>query len=185
MKFTIPKKFFSDSDKKAFCNCKVCNIDLSDGKTMYTIEKAFKRTPEGEDVTLFEIAICMPCAEKQAQKMSETSKAFLQRTLMNEDFMQTRHKKWETGWEFDWDQHCFFSNNVIKNHEEYHIVGHFIGNTILPYQTPFVIGQEMLEYVQENLSHETKKEMDDFGGKFLGPDPQIARLLEDGKFVLL
>ena len=185
MKFKIPKIFHSDSDKKAFKNCKVCQEDLSDGKTMYTIEKAFKKTCEGDDLTLFEIAICMPCAEKQAEKMSKESKAFLQKTMMNENFMKNRQKLWDDGWETSWDKKCIFSGNEMKENEEYHIVGHFQGDTIIPQQSPFVIGPEMIEYVQENLSPETKQEMDNFGGQFLGPDPKIAQLLEEGKFILV
>jgi hypothetical protein len=185
MKFKIPKIFHSDSDKKAFKHCKVCQIDLSDGKTMYTIEKAYKKTSEGEDLTLFEIAICMPCAERQAEKMSNESKAFLQKTMMNEDFMKNRQKLWDQGWEYEWDKRCIFSGEKLKENEEYHVVGHFQGSSVIPYQSPFVIGEKMIEYVQENLSPETKQEMDDFGGKFLGPDPKIAQLLEEGKFLLV
>lgn len=185
MKFKIPKIFHSDSEKKAFTRCKVCQINLTDGKTVYTIEKAFKKTEEVEDLTLFEIAICLPCAEKQAEKMSPTSKSFLQTTMMNENFMKNRQKLWDNGWEYEWDKTCIFSGDQLEENEEYHVVGHFQGNTVIPYQSPFVIGYKMIEYLQENLSPETKEEMENFGGQFLGPDPKIAQLLEDGKFILV
>jgi hypothetical protein len=185
MKFKIPQAFHSDSDSKAFQNCKVCQIDLTDGKTMYTVEKALKKTSEGEDLTIFELAICMPCAEKQAEKMSKASRAFLQKAMMNENFIKTRQKLWDDGWKDKWNKTCIFSGDELSENEEYHVIGHFQGDSVIPYQSPFVIGEKMIEYVQENLSPETKQEMDNFGGQFLGPDPKIAKLLEDGKFILV
>lgn len=184
MNFKIPKLFFSDSDKKPFRKCKVCEIELSDGKVPYSIEKAYKRTPEGEDITLFEIAICMPCAEKQSQKMSQESQQFLQKVMMNNDFMKRRMNLWKN-WEEDWNKKCLFSEKTPNINDEYHVVGHFRGNKVIEQQSPFLIGPEMIEHIQENLSAETKEEMDDFGRTFLGPDPTIAKLLEEGKFVMV
>ena len=71
MSTRMPEDFYSDGDDKPFLNCKVCERELNGSGVPYTIEKAYKRTQEGEDVTLFEVAICIPCAEKQAQKMSK------------------------------------------------------------------------------------------------------------------
>ena len=184
MSFEIPTHFFSDADQKPFRSCKVCDINLSDGKVPYSIEKAFKKTPEGEDVTIFEIAICMNCAEKQAQKMSQASRSFLQKAMMNEDFIKKRSEMWE-GWNSKWNKKCIFSDKSPEVNDEYHIVGHFQGDKVIPHQSPFVIGPEMIAYIQENLSAETKEEMDNFGRTFLGPDPTIAKLLEDGKFVMV
>ena len=181
----IPLAFHSDSEAQPFKSCKVCDLDLTDGRTPYSIEKALKRTSEGEDLTLFELAICMNCAEKQAQKMSKESKEFIEKTMMTESFMTKRQEIWENDWNKNWNRSCIFSNQAVKINEEYHIVGHFIGNRVLPNQTPFLIGKEMIDYVQENLSEETKGEMDDFGRQFLGPDPRIAALLEDYQLVFL
>ena len=43
----------------------------------------------------------------------------------------------------------------------------------------------MIEHIQENLSLETKEEMDNFGRQFLGPDPSLKALLEDYQFVMV
>lgn len=185
MNNNVPQDFYSDSDKEPFRECKVCELDLSDGKTPYSIEKAFKKTPEGEDLTLFELAICIPCAQKQAQKMSEDSRNFIEETMMTDRFFKRRQQMWKNGWQERWNKECIFSGKSLSLNEEYHVVGHFQGNEVLKGQPPFVIGPEMIAYIQENLSAETKGEMDDFGGQFLGPDPKIAELLEDYQFVMV
>lgn len=185
MDSNIPHKFHSDSEEKPFKSCKVCDRDLSDGKTPYSIEKAYKKTAEGEDVTLFELAICIPCAEKQSQKMSEASRSFIEKTIMTERFFKRRHELWKEGWEAHWNEECIFSGESLSNNEEYHVIGHFQGDKVIQGQPPFTMGAKMIAYIQEHLSAETKEEMDDFGGQFLGPDPKIAKLLEDYQFVMV
>jgi len=182
---SIPHSFHSDSDEKPFTMCKVCSKDLTKGDVPYSIEKAFKKTEEGEDLTLFELAICVPCAEKQSKKMSAASRAFIQETMMTQTFFERRSSNWENNWKDTWNKKCIFSDREVQNNEEYHIVGHFVGDRVIQGQTPFVLGPEILEYIQEHLSPETKEELDNFGNQFLGPDPRIAALLEDYQFVMV
>ena len=179
----MPTNFYSDSDDKPFKQCKVCDIDLKDAGA-YTIEKAYKRTTEGEDVTLFEIAICMSCAEKQSQKMSQESRDYLARIMGDQGFFEKRQSLWDN-WKEEWNSKCLFSGEGVSDNDEYHIVGHFQDGNLLPQQAPFLIGQKMIEQIQENLSAETKEEMDRFGDQFLGPDPTIRALMEDSQFVFI
>lgn len=185
MHLDIPKDFNSDVDGKPFLYCKVCEHELNDGKTPYTIEKAFKRVGENEDVTLFEIAICMPCAEKQSAKMSKESRAYLMRVMGNSSFLERREQLWKNDWQKHWKNACIFTHEEVKLNEEYHIVGHFLNGQIIPHAVPFMIGNQFIEEIQENLSVETKEEMDKFGEQFLGPDPSIKALLKDYQFVMV
>ncbi len=180
----MPEDFYSDTEEKPFVNCKVCEQELTGTGVPYTIEKAFKRTADGEDVTLFEVAICIPCAEKQSRKMSKESRDYLASVMGDQGFFQKRQKLWEN-WQEEWKSSCIFSGNEVKENDEYHIVGHFQDGELLPQQAPFMIGQAMIEEIQENLSFETKEEMDRFGEQFLGPDPTIKALMEDSQFVLI
>lgn len=180
----MPQDFYSDTDDQPFLNCKVCEEELNGSGIPYTIEKAYKRTPEGEDVTLFEVAICISCAEKQSRKMSQESRDYLAGIMGNQDFFEKRQDLWDH-WEEDWKSQCLFSGEEVKENDEYHIVGHFQDGKLLPHQAPFLIGQDMIEEIQENLSPETKEEMDRFGDQFLGPDPTIKALMEDSQFVLV
>lgn len=183
---TIPKAFHSDASASPFTNCKVCDIDLLESQIPYTIEKAFRKQHDGTIITLFELAICIPCARKQAAKMSAESQSFLQQTLMREDVLRKRQELWEENWQTKWDSQCLFSDKQLNELEEYHVVGHFQGNEVVQGQVPFIIGQNMLEYLQEHLSKETKEEFDDFGRQHLGPDPTLAKLLEeDYQFILV
>ncbi|RFC53595.1 hypothetical protein [Brumimicrobium aurantiacum] len=185
MSLEIPNDFNSDTDDKPFIRCKVCDRDLSESQTPYTIEKAYKRVDEGEDVTLFEVAICIPCAEKQGKKMSKESRAYMMKMMGNASFIEKRQKRWEEDWRADWKSACLFSDEEIKINDEYHIVGQFQNGKIIPSMTPFVIGQSYIEEIQENLSLETKEEMDRFGEQFLGPDPALRALLKDHQFVIV
>lgn len=182
----IPKDFYSDLDNKPLKECKVCQCSITEGKEPYIIEKAYRKTAEGEDLTLFELAMCMDCAQKQASKMSDESRAFIQNTMMNESIMQKRAQLFASNWEDNWNKKCLHSSKAIKENEEYHIVGHFLGEEILPGQPPFVMGQELINYLQENISTETKEEWDNFGRTYLGPtDPAIKALLEDYQYTLV
>lgn len=183
--FAIPKTFHSDANARPFTNCKVCTVDLTSSAIPYTVEKAYRKQPDGSKLTLFEIAICLPCAKKQAEQMSPESQTFLQQTLMTEEVLQKRQKLWESEWQDKWDENCLFSNTRVNALEEYHVVGHFQNGKVIPGQVPFVIGETMLEYLQEHLSQSTKDAFDDFGKRHLGPDPTIAKLLEDYQFMLV
>lgn len=185
MNLDIPNDFNSDSDDTPFTMCKVCDRDLHTGDVPYSIEKAYKRVDEGTDVTLFEVAICMPCAEKQSEKMSVESKAYMMKMMGGVTFFEKRQKMWDTEWRKDWKSSCLFSDEEIKLNDEYHIVGQFLGGKLLPQMTPFVIGQSYIEEIQENLSVETKEEMDRFGEQFLGPDPALRALMKDHQFVMV
>ncbi|PKR81460.1 hypothetical protein CW751_05240 [Brumimicrobium salinarum] len=185
MDLDIPKDFNSDADNKPFTACKVCERDLTKGEIPYSIEKAYKRIDEGEDVTLFEVAICMPCAEQQSQKMSKSSRAYLMQMMGGPEFFEKRKELWDSNWRENWKSACLFSNEAVKVNDEYHIVGQFQGGKLLPNMTPFVIGQSYIEAIQENLSFETKEEMDRFGQQFLGPDPTLKALLKDHQFVMV
>lgn len=185
-KNTIPTSFHSDATGQPFTNCKVCAIDLTTSGVPYTIEKAFRKQHDGSTITLFELAICIPCARKQASKMSKESQSFLQQTLLTEDVLAKRQNLWNSNWQDTWKENCLFSENQLNDNEEYHVVGHFQNGEVIEGQVPFMIGQEMLEYLQEHLSKETKEEFDDFGKKHLGPDPTLSKLLEeDYQFILV
>ena len=115
--------------------------------------------------------------------MSKDSRAYLASVMGNQDFFEKRQQLWDN-WEEEWKSNCIFSDKPVQENDEYHIVGHFQNGELLPQQAPFLIGQDMIEMIQENLSQETKDEMDRFGQHFLGPDPTIKALMEDSQFVM-
>lgn len=182
----IPKDFYSDVDNQPFVTCKVCASVINEGREPYIIEKAYKKTSDGEDLTLFELAMCIDCAQKQSEKMSAESRSFIQNTMMNEAIMQKRAALFESDWQNTWNAKCLYSSDEIVVNEEYHIVGHFLGENILPGQPPFVMGQKLINYLQDNISVETKEEWDNFGRTYLGPsDPKLKALLEDYQYTLV
>ncbi|MFA5575431.1 MAG: hypothetical protein WC994_10350 [Brumimicrobium sp.] len=181
----IPIEFASDSDGKHFIYCKICNCDLQSSNTPYTIEKAYKRIDEARDITLFEIAICMDCAEKQSKTMSEESRQFIQSLIGNSTFLEKRQNLWNNNWKHNWNERCLFSNKKIQLNDEYHIIGQFQNGKVIPQASPFILGQDLIEEMQENLSKETKEEMDRFGEEFLGPDPTLKELFPDYQVIFV
>src|SRR5690554_8090818 len=87
----------------------------------------------------------MPCAEKQAEKMSKESRAYLMQMMGGVAHIEKRQKMWESNWRENWKSACLFSDEEIKLNDEYHIVGQFMGGKLLPQMTPFVIGQSYIE----------------------------------------
>lgn len=181
----IPKDFYSDSDGKPFLQCKVCEKHLIESGEPYVIEKGRRKQAEGDDLTIFEMAICISCAQKQAAKMSKASRKTIESVMLNQKTIDKRSDLWDNDWESNWKNNCLVSDNSVKENEEYNIAGHFIGNEVLHGQPPFIISSEILEWLQENLSPETKEELDNFGRQFLGPDPTIKMLLEEYQFVMV
>lgn len=184
MNLSIPDEFNSDSDDQPFRNCKICNCDLT-GDVVYTVEKAYKQIDEERKITLFEVALCLPCAEEQSNKMSDESRQYMEKMMGGNGFMEKRHKSWDSDWRKSWKESCLITGEPVKLNDEFHVVGQFKGGELIPYATPFVIGQALLEEIQENLSFETKEEMDRFGEQFLGPDPSIRELLPDYQIILV
>lgn len=181
---SIPQDFYSDLENSPFEQCKLCHTTFSD-ETLYVIEKAYQKIADGPDVTLFEVAICFKCSEKQALKMSTSSRKKMEKIMGNQDFLAQQKEKWKGEWSPNWKDTCAITNHEISPNQEYHIVGYFKGSQIIPYQVPFVIGNEILEQIQENLSPETKEEMDRLGHEILGPDPTLKAILEEKQFILI
>src|SRR5690554_6967765 len=74
----------------------------------------------------------MPCAEKQAEKMSKESRAYLMQMMGGVAHIEKRQKMWESNWRENWKSACLFSDEEIKLNDEYHIVGQFMGGKLLP-----------------------------------------------------
>ena len=70
----IPKEFCSDLTSAPMERCISCDKYLLEQGTQYLIEKAFKRYQDTEIVnTIFEYAICYPCAQEMQSAMSADS----------------------------------------------------------------------------------------------------------------
>ncbi|MEO9258319.1 MAG: hypothetical protein ABI207_08055 [Crocinitomicaceae bacterium] len=186
MENNIPKAFLSDSTREELRNCVMCDIDVYEHQIHYAIEKSFKRLENDQQVTLYEMLICEPCAIKMNEKMSVHSRQMIIDLFNKNKIQEKRIALSQEKWEEKWDKTCMFTGNETLKAKEYNIIGHFVGGKVLPGNPPFVIGEEILTSLQENLSLETKEELDNFRDEFLGPEDPILRiLLQDATFVIV
>ncbi len=163
----IAKAFYPFDSEEPFTTCTMCQKDLSDG-TDYIIEKARK----GSDV-IFELAMCLSCAEKMRNQLSKDSKERIEH-YMNErvdfearaqHFLDNPSDNIE-----DYIGHCVVTGVAIDLNEEHQIYSYCTGNEMIYSAMPYAMSGAVMEEIQELLSPETKQEMDDFMDQYLIPD---------------
>jgi hypothetical protein len=185
----IPEHFYSDGEGAPFEKCVVCGKDLLKEGTRYVIEKAIKNY-KGTDVTstVYEYAMCMDCYMEMQKNMSEESLNNLQKYY--ESFVEKRGSNvmminLDTFNLDTWLSKCFFTDEPVKEMDEYQIMGQFNGNKLVLNTPPMAIGQTVAEEMSELLSAKTKGEMDRFREQFLGPPPEIKELFFGKKLLLI
>lgn len=185
----LPEEFYSDETNAPFIRCTVCDSDLLDSKIPYSIDKAIKVLASGDQVTLYEMAICAPCSHKMNDRVSEESRKVMEAFFVE---LQLEKKQWETMMrnlqtnpaEKSWLKQCFITGKPKSEFTEYNMVAQMMGSKIMPGMQPFVIDSKVMEGLQDKLSPETKQEFDDFRDKFLSPsDPELRALFQDSSFV--
>ena len=79
----IPEEFYSFNTGKPFERCIDCDKYLLDGEP-YMIEKAIRQYPgySAKDI-IFEYAMCVDCAERLKNEMSQESMASIQKFFMS------------------------------------------------------------------------------------------------------
>lgn len=176
----IPPVFYSHNTQAPIRNCVECNRFLLDGSTEYIIEKAFRVYQNFRIVdTVFEYALCLDCADSLSKSFSKESiehlseyfgkhaePAFIERLL--------RLESEETPEPMEWLGECIIKRTPVAELNEYQLVGHFEGESILLSVFPYLIGEEAVEEMVALLSNQTLDAMDDFSGKHFGIPPEFS-----------
>jgi hypothetical protein len=181
----IPKEFHSFSLKGPFTTCIECHCDLQDKE--YFIEKAVRTYPGFKAVdVIFELAVCVDCAEELRKSLSEESmknlNAFMQknvRTGARMNVMQTFPDEPE-----QWTAACLVSGEKKNQISEYQIYAQCRGNQLIMETMPYMISGSVLDKMTEVLSNETLGEMDKFIGKHFGP-PSLEKDLPQRRTILV
>ena len=163
----FPKIFNDYLTGKPFEVCKVCEIPLLDPARPYMIEKAFKRhNMLEEDTIVFEIAICLDCAQEMRNELSEMSRkkieAYMAERMNQARLMDPDRSMFEK---------CLISNIDLKEEDEYHIYGHFFGEELIETPLPYALSGKIIEEIADMLSDETQGFLDDFMGDHFGVPP--------------
>lgn len=164
----IPKIFHDFLTAAPFTSCKVCKTNLLEPAKPYMIEKAFRRHSMLEkDTIMFEIAICLPCAQEMRNELSKESRQRIE-AFMAEHMDQQKL--------FDKDrpmfEECLVSGKPLTEEEEYQIYGYFLGDQLIEEPKPYALSGTVVEHIAELLSDQTIDFLDDFMGKHFGIPPE-------------
>lgn len=184
----IPEVFHSTLTKQPFKECIMCQKNLHSSETHYFVEKAIRQYPNGSTDTIFEYAICMECSIKVRDTLSKESMQRIDEYFSNKIDLMSRWNKFteNDNYKFNnWVNNCIVTGKPIDELEEYQIYAHCEGQYMLFSLMPYIISSEVIEEVHGLLSAHTKEELDNFMDKYLGPDPEVKKLLKDHRPVFI
>ena len=170
-KVKIPKIFKTYVSEEYFQNCISCNKFLLNDDSQYVIEKAIKN-----DHIEFEYAMCIDCAEKMRKKLSKQSLErigdYFDKHVNMSDKISHLLKHGSNSVD-ECLSTCLINGSSINDLKEYQIFALCEGENLLLSFFPYMISNAAIEDMQDLLSSQTKDELDDFTGKYLGPPPEF------------
>ena len=184
----IPEQFYSEESNEPLSHCIMCERYLLEDGTQYMVEKAMRRNPElGTESALFEMAVCLDCAEQQRSQLSTESLANIE-AFFKENFRHQQRSAIDLvqGQQAsDWLTNCSINGTDIEGETEYQLCGLCNGRQMVFGQLPYVLGGTALEALQDLLSEETKDEMNGFTDTYFGLPPELADLFKDRPVLVL
>jgi hypothetical protein len=167
----IPKKLYSFETGYLYHRCLVCNSDLQNGKE-YLIEKMIKVYPGFTAMdTVFDYAMCLNCAQKMQEEISEESRLNLTNLYKKSSFSQIDineendiEKCFET---------CCITNKKINESSEYQLVALCVKGNLHSDFPPYAISFDGIVHINSILSKSTKEFFDRFYDTYFSPDPSL------------
>jgi hypothetical protein len=157
----IPTHFYPFLEEKPFATCLVCQCELLEDGTQYTIQKTFNR----EEV-VFEYAMCIECQAKLNDELSKESLEAIN-TFFSErvDFDERNQQYAEAGttWE-EWIASCVTCGIPRVETMRYSIMAYCDGLDLMYYNCPLMICEECEMHMQELFSKKTRDKLDGFVG---------------------
>lgn len=185
----IPKFFYSTVTDKPFSNCISCDKYLLSINTPYVIEKAVKQYQEyGTTDVIFEYAMCMDCYQNISGTMSIQSRKNIENYFSKHVNLNERRKKLLENDEInfnDWTSKCIIKDTPVDKLSEYQVVCQCDGTYMLYTNMPFLIGNVALDEMMQLLSNKTIGEINGFKDSFFSPDPDIQKILDEPKLILI
>jgi len=185
----IPKVFYSDLTGTLMNKCISCECDLLLNGTHYIIEKALKPYKGYTSYsTIFEYAICLPCADKMKSLISSHSmKNITQFFMQNFDSEKLRKKMSElnnTGMG-EMLNNCMVKGTSIEDLGECQIYAQCNGDQMLLSQFPYMVSGAALDEMIDLLSPETLDDLNRFKNDFVDGPSEFQDLLQSGPKVFL
>ncbi len=186
MKFSndqIPPVFYSDLQAKPLENCVMCGKDVLHSNEVYMIEKVIKN---GRSES--EYAICFTCASKMKGNMSVESEANLAAYFESNPRLKSMQDFYEGEEEVAVDdllKCCLIKGTPVSELDEYQLGGVFKGDKLYPAALPFVLSLEAMMEINDLLSAETKRELDDFIDEIDDLPPEWKEIFKTKKPLLV
>jgi hypothetical protein len=185
----IPKQFYSIETDLPFSNCISCDKYLLQPNSPYVIEKAVKQYPDYNTTdVIFEYAMCMDCYQNIHNTMSLESKANIEKYFSEHVDLNKRRTNLIETKELsieDWASNCIIKGTHISELTEYQIACQCDGEYLLFTNMPFLIGKTAMDEMINLLSNKTIGEINGFKDKFFSPDPDLKKLFDEPKFVII
>ncbi len=176
----IPEKFHNSLEEAPFKTCNNCQKELINSNSEYLIEKAYKQFGQFEaEELLFEIAICMDCANTMRGSLSKESKNAVENFFMEKSMA----RKNQAG--IDPMAECLLTGKPLTEMEEYQIYAYCQGDSIAMHGGYYVLSDDIIEAIQSLLSAETKEELQRFTDEHTGMPPELKKLFSQGDLLLI
>lgn len=180
-KTEIPRIFKRHVTGEYFDRCITCDTYLLDSKVPYLIEKAVRKYPgyEATDI-IFEYAMCIDCAGKMRQELSQESLQNIQQYLEQKVNFYDRSEDLEDCNDPQaWLSHCIITGKQIQTLNEYQILAYCDGKELHFSGMPYMISGEAADEITNLLSNKTIGEMNRFIDENFGLPPELKKSIKD------
>ncbi|MGB3467178.1 MAG: hypothetical protein WBA74_17990 [Cyclobacteriaceae bacterium] len=177
----IPEELYCFTTGKPFEKCSDCERSLLEPGVLYMVEKAIRQYDgySAKDV-IFECAICLGCAERIKDELSEESLSNMIRFYQE---MMTESEHLSDEYTFD---KCVVTGTPKEQLMTYQVNALCEGAYLSPLQPPYLISASVLDDMNEILSDSTRDFLEDYQQKIIGPAPEwITDDVPGGKLVLI
>lgn len=185
----IPKIFMSDLTGAPIQECISCNCNLTEPGKDYLIEKAIKPYKGFKAYsTIFEYAICMPCANDMQNKISKESRKKIDAYFQKNIEMAVR--KADLRREADqsvekWLERCVINGMYVEEISECQIYAHCQGEHLVMHDFPYMVSGPALDEVVDLLSNQTLDDLENFKNNYVDGPSEFQDLLKSGPKVFI
>lgn len=171
---SVDRQFHSLELDGPFTNCMVCNVELSDFRVNYFIERIFSGTEP-----IVEYAMCLPCQMQLSSELSEESTTAIQKFFAGVDFQARidRLRSHVNSGEQNlapWLDECLVTGKKRSECRTYQIVCQCEGPDMQVGVTPFMLSDDAVAQATKVLSKQTRDRMGDFMGDHFGMPPEFC-----------
>lgn len=178
----LPESLYSTETEEPFARCLVCEQSLRDGSTHYLIEKGVRRI-DAYDVeeTIFDYPLCLDCHRSVGQSLSTLSKRRCQEYLSEHVDLPDRTASLldaDSTEPSRWMQACAVHDTPKTDLQEYQVLAHCQGDSLLLSHLPLMIGGPAVDELTHRLSNETIDDLGGFRDEYFGLPPELERDLQ-------